>query len=174
MRSYKFIMSLAILIVLAGCSGQDKGGTAGEKNAADSLAASPQDKSAIEAALTEYIDRVKEGDMTVLYENEFSYYRAENSLSQYMENKRVSEYKYDTLSGVVINDIKIRGDTATLMIKVTYQSVSGESKERPYSITMYRDMGRWIRPYLSQVRLEREYLDEVKAYKEAVSHPDSD
>lgn len=127
------------------------------------------DETLIRTALVELIDRVKEGDKTVLYENEFGYFTDSVSLSEYMEVRRVLEYKYDTLSGILIDSVHLMGDSAMVNVRVTYESAAGGEFERPYAFKMYRYGDRWIKPYLSRYEIELEYLERVRAYDSAVA-----
>ncbi len=127
------------------------------------------DQAAIRAMIEEYFGRVMEGDKTVLYENEFTYYTDGISMSEYMEFGQVLEYKYDTLSGVIVDSINVMTDSARLWIKVVYTGAEGDTKERPYVIKAYRSGDRWIRPYLSHWKDEAEYLELIRQYDSAVT-----
>jgi len=173
MRLYKLLPFLLCLILVAGCSKQEETDAEKEPTIEDKSPFLDSDKQAIAAVMEEYIDRVKEGDLTVLYENEFSYYKDEHSMSEYMEMKRVLDYKFDTLSAIEIDSIHVMDDSAVLVIRILYESAAGGTLERPYMIKMYRSFGGWIRPYLSKWEEEAEYLEQIREYEEAVSGGDS-
>jgi len=122
------------------------------------------DEMALRATLTESFDRIKEGDKTVMYENEFSYYHLEVSLSQYLELKAVRGYGADSLIGIEIDSVTFTGDSARAHFRVKYESADGSIKEQPANIKMYRDAGRWVRPYLSKWDKERDYLEQKRIY----------
>jgi len=127
------------------------------------------DEVAITEMIHEYFDRVMEGDKTVLYENEFTYYTDEISLDDYMELNKVLDYKYDTLAGVTLDSIQMMNDSARLWIKVHYAGMAGDDREMPYVIKAYRSRGGWIRPYLSRWDNEAEYLEMIRQYDSAVA-----
>jgi len=86
-----------------------------------------------------------------------------------MEFHQVLEYKYDTLSGVIVDSINVMGDSARLRIKVVYAGAEGGTKERPYVIKAYRSGDRWVRPYLSHWKDEVEYLELIRQYDSAAA-----
>ncbi len=162
-RSKIFLLIMAAFLIWA-CSENQETKTDVEKTPVES-----SDEAAIRAMIQEYFDRVMEGDKTVLYENEFSYYTDDIPLGDYMEFRQVLDYKYDTLAGVVVDSINVLGDSALLWINVHYSGVEGNSREHPYLLKAYRSGGRWIRPYLSHWEDEVEYLEQIRQYDSAVS-----
>jgi len=163
MKVYEILVLMFCLAfaLAAGDDEQEAGETAEESAVYDSVM--------IEKSFHEYIDRVKVGDLTVLYENEFSYYTDEHSYDDYMAQKRVHDYKYDTLAGAAIDSMEIMGDSTVLSITVFYASAEGDTTSHPYVIRMYRSFDRWVRPYMSKYSEEVQYLEDIKAYQEAVS-----
>jgi hypothetical protein len=123
----------------------------------------------IEAAMTTFMERLWEGDKSVLYENEFSYYKAQNSLSEYMELYRVYEYIYDTIRGIEFDSVQLMGESAKVWARVVYESFSGSGRsEQEYDFFMYNFENRWIKPYMSVAgsQLEIEYLENLDRYNE--------
>jgi hypothetical protein len=151
-----FLVVLAVFIVIGCASESDK---AVPKTETSKIAADTEmsDEDAIRNTLTELIVRTKEGDKTVMYENEFEYYRLQHSLDEYYELDRVRLYKYDTLKSIEIDSVDLMGDSAEAYIKIVYESVLGGETKRPYSIMVYRSGGRWIKPYQSNIRDELEF-----------------
>ncbi len=164
MKYYKYLACFFIIAIIAGC-GQSQKTESGDK---DEIQISEQDQ--IRAMLKEYVDRVKEGDKTVLYENEFQYYTDSVSLSMYMEMHYVLEYKYDSLHDITIDTMLMLGDSAVMIVKVEYLSAAGGTIARPYPMTVYRRPydSVWVRPYQSKYALEAEYIEGYKAYMEAI------
>jgi hypothetical protein len=161
MKLYSLIIFAFCASLLCGC------GSETEKTKPDAkkeIISDNSDEAEIQAMITNYFDRVKEGDKTVLYENEFSYYTDEKSLDEYMELSKVLDYKYDTLGGVFVDSIRIMKDSAWVWVKVVYNSADGSTKERPYRLKAYRNRGRWIRPYLSHWDDEFDYLEQIRIY----------
>lgn len=167
MKLFSYILAV-VLLLAAGCGTEQKSDSKTEISKAAETAGASNDRERIRQALTEMIDRVKEGDKTVLYENEFTYFTDSVSLSAYMEIPRVIDYAYDTLHGIAVDTIKLMDDSALVMARIIYRSVGGGEIERIYPIKVYRSGERWIKPYLSNYMREAEYLEAVKAYREAV------
>ncbi|UCD94516.1 MAG: hypothetical protein JSU69_00240 [Candidatus Zixiibacteriota bacterium] len=162
MKFFRLVCVLSCFMVIVGCGGERKTGNAPDKTVITT------DEDAIRAVLIEYIERVMEGDKTVLYENEFMYYRDEVSLTEYMEYSWVKEYPYDYISGVEVDSVEVMGDSARAKIRVFYEATafSGE-EERPYDVTLYRSGEQWIRPYQSKWYREVEYMERIREYERA-------
>lgn len=168
MRHYRLFVLMICLLLTVSCGNEQSGEVetgADETQTADTVL---NDQEQIKAMLAELIDRVKEGDKNVLYEFEFDYFKDSVSLSEYMEIRRVIEYKYDTLSGIEVDSITLMGDSALVVARVTYKSDVQGTIERAYPLKVYHYHGRWVRPYLSRYNEELEYQERIKAYKEAI------
>ncbi|MFH2036278.1 MAG: hypothetical protein ABIJ45_07745 [Candidatus Zixiibacteriota bacterium] len=163
MKYYKYLMVLLILVIMVGCGQNQKT----DSNITTEAAMSDEDQ--IRAILTEYIDRVKEGDKTVLYENEFKYYTDSVTLSMYMELPRVLDYKYDSLYNMIIDSINIMDDSAALRVRVQYLSASGGIVDKPYPMKVYKRYDeKWVRPYQSSYAIEKEFIERYKEYLKAI------
>jgi len=165
MKEFKVLIFLTVLMILIGCGAEKTDQS--PKTAATDTALTDENK--IRAALTELIERVMEGDKNVLYENEFSYYTDETSLSDYMKLARVINYAYDTLRGIEIDSINIMGDSALVDTRITYESKAGGEFTKEYKIMMYNFDGKWVKPYMSRADAALEYLKSRRAYDSAVA-----
>ena len=174
MKCFKayFIFLIAILFV-AGCGGQDsakkEANTKTETTMVDG-----SDEAAIEALYIEYIERMTEGDKTVLYENEFDYYKDLISLTEYMEYPRVRDYVYDSLSHIVVDSVEVFGDSAWAYIRLFYESIDPEPIGHSYRSPVYRTESGWKKPYLSRWEQHLEDLERIRAYEEAVKREQSE
>ncbi|MCX6827276.1 MAG: hypothetical protein NTV06_08455 [candidate division Zixibacteria bacterium] len=148
----------AWLICIASC------GTNQSKREAAPAITAGGDEAAIRASLEEWFDRLKEGDMTVMYENEFSYYKLDNPLSKYLELDKIKKYPYGTLKAMDIDSVKLMGDSALVYLRVTRYSNAGGGQWHPYRNTVYRSQGRWIKPAISRCNEERDYLEQKRIY----------
>ncbi len=169
MKHCKILLLIMAAIIFWSCSENQETKTDVEEPLIEN-----DDQTAIRAMIEEYFDRVMEGDKTVLYENEFTYYTDMISMSEYMDFRQVLDYKYDTLSGVVVDSINLMTDSAWLWIKVVYTGAEGDTKERPYVIKAYRRGDRWIRPYLSHWKDEVEYLELIRQYDSAAAEEEAE
>jgi hypothetical protein len=160
MKGYRLIFLLLLLVLLIGC------GTSQQTSKEPTVSKEPAnaDEAALRASLTESFDRIKEGDKTVMYENELSYYHLDVSLSQYLELKAVRGYGADSLMGIEIDSISFSGDSARVHSRIKFESADGSIKEQPANIKMYRDAGRWVRPYISRWDKEVDYLEQKRVY----------
>lgn len=152
-RCRLFVLVLCAILLVA-CGSEQK-----QTEIKKDVISDNPDEAEIRAMIGEYFDRVREGDKTVLYENEFTYYTDDKSLDDYMALSRVLDYKYDTLGGIMVDSIIVMDDSAFIWLKVTYNSADGSQNERPYRLPAYRSQGRWIRPYMSRAKEEAEYLE---------------
>jgi len=170
-RKYMAVLFLALSLILMaiGCGNKE-----GEKTSSDTGQSNQDAKAQIQASMDEMIDRLKEGDKTVLYESEFTYYRDEVPLSDYMELYRVKNYPYDSLSHVVIDSIDLMDDSALVYLRLFYNTPNAELQGHPYSTKFYYSEGRWTKPYMSLWPNEVEYQERIKAYQEAVKQEESD
>lgn len=165
MKFYRMLSVFIIFLLLIGCGNQETSKNPGSPSVKTE---EPGDEATIRALITEYIDRTKEGDKTVLYENEFPYYKDIISLSEYMEYRYVRDYPYDALSSVQVDSLRILGDSALVWIKVTYDISDPNKEMQSYTVRVYRSNGKWYRPY--QSHYDKQLLNdaEIKAYEEAV------
>lgn len=160
MKEFRALLIITAFAILIGC---------GTKKEPEPQTKSPEpavqtEEDKVKASLTELIDRMMEGDKTVLYENEFGYYTQETSLSDYMKEHRVIDYNYDTLGGITYDSVEINADTAMVYAKVHYNSKAGGETVRAYRIQMFKYNGKWIKPYMSKISDELEYLKQKRIY----------
>ncbi|PKK84062.1 MAG: hypothetical protein CVT49_05415 [candidate division Zixibacteria bacterium HGW-Zixibacteria-1] len=165
MKFYRIIIIFIIILFLSGCSNQE---TAKKSGNPSTGAEEISDQNAIRAMMTEYIDRMKEGDKTVLYENEFLYYQDLISLTEYMEYPRVRDYVYDSLSHVEVDSVHVYGDSADVWIRLFYESLDPNAKGRAYQSRVFRSRGKWLKPYQSHFDKQLELEEQIKAYEDAV------
>lgn len=169
MRGFSLITIFALLILMSACSEQGEKTT---KTAATPSSTSDSINPAeipIREALTEFFGRLKEGDKTVMYENEFTYYQLEYPLGKYYELDRVKNYKYDTLKGIAIDSVKIMQDSAAVYFAIIYQNLLGEEKQRKYYRILYYTRDRWILPYQSRIKDELEFRQRKREYDSATA-----
>lgn len=168
MKHYRFFILLICFLLTVSCGNEQSGEADTETGETNTGGAVSSDQEQIKAMLAELIDRVKEGDKNILYEYEFDYFKDSISLSEYMEIKRVIDYKYDTLAGIEVDSITLMGDSALVIARVIYKSDVQGTIERAYPLKVYHYQGRWVRPYLSRYDQELEFQERIRAYKEAI------
>nr|MBN2278417.1 hypothetical protein [candidate division Zixibacteria bacterium] len=162
MKYYLFSGLIIGLLILIGCNDHK------ETQKPPPTEEVSDDVAQITAAMKEMIDRLKEGDKTVLYESEFTYYKDEVPLSEYMELQRVKFYPYDSLSHIEVDSVELMGDSAAVKVSLYYTTAEAKENSKSFRTKFYRSQGRWVKPYMSRWPDEFEYLQRIKAYEEAV------
>jgi len=177
MKGFNILFFIIIVSISLSCgdqkTGSDKSGDQNLSSAENT--APPIDRSAmteeekITADLIEMIERLAEGDKSVLYENEFNYYQDEVSFTEYWKIYKVYYYQYDTLRTIEVDSVMILGDSAHVYAKLIYESKAGGRAEDAYNFWTYKLTGeKWIKPYISVLGANREieYLEEIRRYEE--------
>ncbi len=154
MKVCKLFLIVIVVFFIIGCASETEKAVPEVETDAEMF-----DDAAIRHTLNEFIRRTKEGDKTVLYENEFDYYKLEVTLSDYYELDRVKLYKYDTLKSIEVDSIKLMENSAKAYVRITYESILGGETERSYSVMVYRSGDHWIKPYQSNFTAEKEFRD---------------
>jgi hypothetical protein len=160
MRFSAIISITVCLFLLFGCSGKVEKKEAAPNNTSTM---DPQE-AALRAAVIESFDRIREGDKTVLYENEFTYLKDTMTLSAYLESKYVKKYNDDSLRNATIDSVEFMGDSAKAFIHLIYESLDGSEITRDISLRLFLSQGRWIKPYLSKYLEEKDYLEQRRIY----------
>ncbi len=162
MRFYKLILMAVLAVVLIGCSTEQTkplGDTSG-------LSYDPVEaEKEIRANLLDFFKRIREGDKTVMFEQEFDYYHVNWTLDDYYGFAQVSQYVYDTLKGIDIDSVRLFEDSAKVYIKIVYESDLGGETRMPYAPTMYRSGDRWHKPSMSNTKEEWEFREVYRDYE---------
>ena len=159
----KYLFAIAAIIALiASCSQKE---ASNSSTGAQYAAGSEQEQA--KRDITELFDRMREGDKTVLYENEFPYYKELASLNDYYSFERIMVYQYDTMKAMTVDSVKILADTAMAYITVSYELRAGGESQQSYSVLLYHVGDHWIKPSMSNPRQEAEYEDFKRGEKEA-------
>ncbi|MCP4706375.1 MAG: hypothetical protein GY865_17390 [candidate division Zixibacteria bacterium] len=166
MKEFKSLLIIALIVILIGCGSETPDDTQKPEEQINPTDETVQltEEDDLKASMTELIERMVEGDKSVLYEHEFSYYTEETSYSDYMKLHRVIDYNYDTLRGITYNSVDLMGDSALVSANIIYESITGDEIIRTYQFKMYYFNGKWIKPYMSNIRLEQEYMEQRRIY----------
>lgn len=178
MKGYSITLVTIWLLLSVSCGQKDVGSddTAPAVQKTETAESSQKDRSQmteeekIMADMTEMIERLAEGDKSAMWDNEFSYYKADKGLTDYWKIDKVYLYKYDTLAGINFDSVKIVGDSARVWANLVYTpKAGGDPFEESYAFWMYKLSGdKWIKPYISVAGsfLEIEYLENLRRYRE--------
>jgi len=171
MKGYSVILILAAGLIWGCGEKAEKGGADQTLTTATATATENvrPEEVPIRNTLTEFFGRLRDGDKTVMYENEFTYYQMEYPLDKYYELERVKNYKYDTLKGIEIDSVQIMEDSAAVYFKIVYQSPDGPESKRFYRRIMYYTRDRWIFPYQSRIKNELEFRQSKREYDSATA-----
>jgi len=175
----RFTTALAVLGLLAavGCSDQT------EKPATDAQQTSTSTRSTgtssyervaeeagstaqlIEDELSEEIARLRLGDKSGLWENEFGYLHDEMDFDDYRQTGQVNWAQADTIEFLDVQSVAIESDSlsAEVGVEVTFKPPSGKEHSLVDTITVYYTRGRWIKPTVSTREMQDEYEDLVRA-----------
>jgi len=114
----------------------------------------------IKDALDETIVRLRYGDKSVLYEQEFAYVKDGLTYDEYLERNEIKRMNVDTVAAFVVKDAAfLPGDSALVDVDVVFVGPLGDTTHFPQTWHMYRYNDRWIRPTLS-TREGQDYWDE--------------
>lgn len=143
---------LALLAIVAGCGEQaDSGKTSPTAQATD-------DRTLIQEALTEAITRWHYGDKAVLYDNEFEYLQAKYDFDAYLTFRQIEYAEADTVTGITAQDFEFFGhDSCRVKVEVTFRGPSGKISVDHDKYVMYYHRGRWCRPTVGSIDIQREY-----------------
>jgi len=122
-----------------------------------------EDWAALIAMVDEVITRLSYRDKSGLYENEFSYLRAQETFDDYIKRGEVTWANTDSLAYVEIRNIAFFERDSALIDAVFHMTSSDPTKEAsPMPLMVYYHEGRWIRPYVSTIDHQREYDELIR------------
>jgi hypothetical protein len=129
-----------------------------------------QDAQEIWANVDNTIERLRYGDKTGLYENEFAYFRDEKTMDDYLIHGEVSWANADSLSHIEVLDIIFYGrDSALVDANMHSLSASGEVAPSFVRWTAHYHEGRWIKPYMSRMNFQLEFDELLRQADDAAN-----
>ena len=169
----------AALLLAAGCgkktesgpavSRVDSTGTRTDSAAADSLSfvrafdysrfgEHAQDAREIRQMIEDVMARLRYGDKSGLYENEFPYFHENETFDDYLKHGEVSWANADSLDHIEIQDIIFYGRDSA-WIDAMFHAITADGKIEPSYIRLqaYYQEGHWIKPYMSQYQAQVDY-----------------
>ena len=168
---YRLLLAalIAVVVGLAGCGGGEEAETPSQAEGAadDSL---PFDKQ-IEAHLNRTIDRLRYGDRSGLWEDEFEYIHQDWTFSQYLDNRNVRFANADSLKFIEVRKVE-RYDMDSAVAKVTFhfEGPTGKINYVDQVFSLYYHNGRWIKPtissYTQQAAIDSVREEAIKAAQE--------
>jgi len=112
--------------------------------------------------------RIKVLDYSVIYEDEFPYFREETSLEDYLRNRYLQWYKADTMRAIQIDSVSLWDDTAYVHMMMEWVLADSSLKVDTIRLKWYKIDGQWYKPSLSYYERQKEFEEELRVYWEAV------
>ena len=112
--------------------------------------------------------RIKVLDYSVIYEDEFPYFREETSLEDYLRNRYLQWYKADTMRAIQIDSVSLWDDTAYVHMMMEWVLADSSLKVDTIRLKWYKIGGQWYKPSLSYYERQKEFEEELRVYWEAV------
>ncbi|MCK4632248.1 MAG: hypothetical protein KAT79_03195 [candidate division Zixibacteria bacterium] len=177
-----FVIVGAVLLGLFGCGQRQSDSTdtptvdttaivAIDSSVADTVS-QPEELSAdglaAQEVLREVLTRLKYGDKSGLYENEFEYLTDEMTFDEYLELAPVLNANADTLVSVEVVAFEPSEENSALVTYIVhFKGPSGNESELGDVIRMFKYQGRWIKPTVSVWQNQKEYDDIIRQAEEA-------
>ncbi|UCG63023.1 MAG: hypothetical protein JSV52_07010 [Candidatus Zixiibacteriota bacterium] len=160
------VILMIVLAMLIGCSSKEESpGTVAEADESTATsevqAARPQPvtmKDTIEYNLNLALNRLRLGDKSGLFENEFEYMFGEETFDDYLEYRHVKFARADTIKWVEVTEvIPYAHDSAELKVIVHFEGPAGIETEFEDNIKAHFHKGRWIKPTASNLKGQLEW-----------------
>lgn len=158
-RIFELLLSVFFVIAMTvSCSKQADQST-GDKAAGDKPANAALADS-LSLALNEPWARLRYGDKSGFYENEFDYLTEDTTFDDYLKFPQISYASGDTLESLEVVSVERMGDSAVVNVTVHFKGPSGKETQLYDQIfTVYWYNNRWIKPTVSKYELEMKYQD---------------
>jgi hypothetical protein len=117
----------------------------------------------IQEALNSAIVRLKYGDKSGLYENEFEYLTDEKNFDEYLEYEPVQYARADSIDFIEVTGYEPREHNSVMVdVIVHFLGPTGVRTDFPDRVRMFRHKGRWIKPTVSRLTHQLEYEDNIR------------
>jgi len=150
-----FLIFAVLIFVVSGCSGEKQPSeTAPAEDTGLAAKAEPVTvRDTIEVVLNEVIDRVRYGDKSGMYYNEFEYLRETMGFDEYIRQPQVHYAKTDTLKFLEVLDLMLYGhDSADVVLYVHSEGPTGVASKVQDTLTVFYHNDRWIKPTVSNMK----------------------
>lgn len=146
------VLLAAAAITVAGCGGEGGDSDVATDEPAPAGADSLTFEEELELQMNAVLDRLRYGDKSGLWENEFEYLREEHTFDKYLTERHVAWAEADTLKYLEIEDLKRFGDDSAVAEVVVHFENKGNETLREDTLTVYYHNGRWIKPTISSYK----------------------
>lgn len=166
------LMLISVGVWFFGSCGKKSGsGDAGQDATVASNAKSDlSEEDVIEEMLNEAITRLKYGDKSALYENEFEYYTDEINFDEYLETGQMRYAQADTITFVEVRYVEFFDhDSAIVDVTVHFEGPTGQKSYFDDRIVVYYHKGRWIKPTITVVDHQLDYEEKIRVADSAAA-----
>ena len=113
--------------------------------------------------LNETITRLRYGDKSGLYDNEFEYAQDETTFDKYLGMTQIRIAQADTITSVEVRHVDFYDrDSAFVDVTVHFEGPTGQKSYYRDKIVVYYHRGRWIKPTVSVIDLQVHYDDMIR------------
>lgn len=121
------------------------------------------DEELIQETLTEAITRWHYGDKAGLYDNEFEYFQERFTFDDYLKFGEL-QLDADTVDGILAKKVELFGrDSAKVEAEIVFKGPTGKISRISDTYWLWYHRGRWIRPTVSQFKLQQQYEQSRRA-----------
>jgi hypothetical protein len=161
---------LLLMVVVAGvglfwsCGKKSDSGDAGQDTTVVSKAEGEHsEEQAIEDMMNEVLTRLRYGDKSGLYENEFEYAQDETSFEEYLGMGQIRFAQADTITFVEVRHVNFFDhDSAIVDVTVHFEGPTGKKSYFRDKVVVYYHRGRWIKPTVSVIDLQVNYDNMIR------------
>lgn len=176
----KHLICLLFCLLLFACGSDESKTESGATIAVnpDSTTATDQKErnpeyATIEGALNEAIVRLRHGDKSGLYENEFEYLKDDMTFDDYLKTDQMRWAQADTVKYVEVRHIEFCGqDSAIVDVTVHFEGLTGKESFHRDKLIVYYHQGRWIKPTVSVIDQQRYYDEKMRVADSAANAED--
>jgi hypothetical protein len=146
------------------CGKKSDSGSAGQDaTVASNAKGGLSEEEIIEEMMNEVLVRLRYGDKSGLYENEFEYSNDETSFDEYLGMGQIRFAQADTITFVEVRHVKFFDhDSALVDVTVHFEGPTGQKSYYRDKVVVYYHRGRWIKPTVSVIDLQVNYEEMIR------------
>jgi uncharacterized protein YihD (DUF1040 family) len=171
MKLREMLLIIPCVVLIASCNSktgsdnvaQNSNSVAGEIDEAS-------EKKIIDSTLNATIMRLKLGDKSALYENEFEYFTDEVNFDDYLKKGEIQTAQADTITLLEMKNIDLFDhDSALVDLTVHFEGPTGQKSYLDDKIVVYYYKGRWIKPTVTTPGRQLEYEEKIRVADSAAA-----
>ena len=153
------------------CGKKSDSGDAGQDATVVSNAkGEPSEEKIIEETINEVLTRLRYGDKSGLYENEFEYSNDETNFDEYLGMGQIRVAQADSIAFIEVRHVKFFDhDSAIVNVTVHFEGPTGKKSYLRDKIVIYYHKGRWIKPTVSVIDHQVNYDNMIRVADSAAA-----